>query len=84
MGLDSSLTPERFQERLALLNRMSDASRPIASTQVAQMDIFNEQATTMLQSGKATDAFDLTKEPDKVRERYGRHSWGQSHCCRGA
>jgi len=79
MGLDASLTPGRFQERLALLNHMSAASRPIASAQVAQMDIFNEQATAMLKSGKAADAFDLTKEPDKVRERYGRHSWGQSH-----
>ncbi len=79
MGLDASLTPGRFQERLALLNQMSAASRPIASAQVAQMDIFNEQATAMLKSGKAADAFDLTKEPDKVRERYGRHSWGQSH-----
>ena len=72
MGLDASLTPARFQERLALLNQMSAASRPIASTQTAQMDIFNEQATTMLQSGKAANAFDLTKEPDKVRERFSR------------
>ncbi len=79
MALDSNLTPQRFQERLALLNHMSAASRPIASTQVAQMDIFNEQAAMMLQSGKAADAFDLSKESDKVRERYGRHSWGQSH-----
>jgi hypothetical protein len=79
MALDSSLTPQRFQDRLALLNHMSAASMPIASFQVAQMDIFNEQATQMLQSGKAADAFDLSKEPDKVRERYGRHSWGQSH-----
>ncbi|MFC5453987.1 DUF1501 domain-containing protein [Prosthecobacter fluviatilis] len=79
MGLDSSLTPARFQERLSLLNQMSAVSRPIASPQVAQMDIFNEQAYTMLQSGKAAAAFDLSKEPDKVRERYGRHSWGQSH-----
>jgi uncharacterized protein (DUF1501 family) len=25
------------------------------------------------------EAFDLTLEPDKVRDRYGRHTWGQSH-----
>src|SRR5262249_20527115 len=24
-------------------------------------------------------AFDLSQEPARVRERYGRHSWGQSH-----
>ena len=28
-------------------------------------------------SGKARDAFDLAKEPDKVRERYGRTTFGQ-------
>jgi hypothetical protein len=46
---------------------------------VGEIDIFNQQAAQLLQSGKAAEAFDLTKEPDKVRERYGRHSWGQSH-----
>ncbi|WP_294223761.1 DUF1501 domain-containing protein [Prosthecobacter sp.] len=79
MALDSSLTPTRFQERLALLNHMSAAARPITSPQTAQIDIFNEQAASMLQTGKAAEAFDLSKEPEKVRERYGRHSWGQSH-----
>jgi hypothetical protein len=34
-------------------------------TQVAQMDIFNEQATQMLQTGKAAEAFDLSKSPTK-------------------
>jgi uncharacterized protein (DUF1501 family) len=53
--------------------------QPIASPQVGEIDIFNQQAAQLLQSGKAAEAFDLSKEPDKVRERYGRHSWGQSH-----
>jgi uncharacterized protein (DUF1501 family) len=43
------------------------------------MDTFQEQAERLLQTGKAAEAFDLSKEPDSVRERYGRHSWGQSH-----
>jgi hypothetical protein len=79
MGLDASLTPERFQQRLALLNQLGGASQIVASPQVAEIDIFNQQASSLLQSGKAAEAFDLSKEPDKVRERYGRHSWGQSH-----
>lgn len=79
MGLDASLTPTRFQERLSLLKDFSALSTPIASPQVGEIDIFNQQAAQLLQSGKAAEAFDLSKEPDKVRERYGRHSWGQSH-----
>jgi uncharacterized protein (DUF1501 family) len=30
-------------------------------------------------SGGASRAFDLSQEPAAVRERYGRHTWGQSH-----
>ena len=51
----------------------------VASAQVAELDVFNQQAAALLQSGKAAAAFDLSKEPDSVRDRYGRHSWGQSH-----
>ncbi len=41
-------------------------------------DEFREQAFQMLTSPQAANAFDLGKESDKVRERYGQHSWGQS------
>jgi hypothetical protein len=43
------------------------------------MDVFSDKAVAILQSGRAAEAFDLSREPDAVRERYGRHSWGQSH-----
>jgi uncharacterized protein (DUF1501 family) len=33
----------------------------------------------MVTSSGVQAAFDLTREPAKVRERYGRHPWGQSH-----
>jgi uncharacterized protein (DUF1501 family) len=42
-------------------------------------EIFRARAATLLASGNSADAFDLSKEPEKVRERYGRHAWGQSH-----
>ncbi|MEN9634325.1 MAG: hypothetical protein RL077_2729 [Verrucomicrobiota bacterium] len=41
------------------------------------MDRFNQQAISLLTSPRAREAFDLSREPDKLRERYGRHSWGQ-------
>jgi hypothetical protein len=31
----------------------------------------------MITSAKARQAFDLSKESDKLRDRYGRHEWGQ-------
>lgn len=79
MGLDAGMTAARFEERMSLLKDLSISSPPIVSPQAAEIDIFNQQAASLLHSGKASAAFDLTKESDAVRERYGRHSWGQSH-----
>jgi hypothetical protein len=41
------------------------------------IDEYYGKAFDLVLSGKARDAFDLTKEPDKVRERYGRTTFGQ-------
>lgn len=79
LALDESLSPVRFQERLGLLQELTVTAPKIASPNVAEIDTFNQQAANLLRSGKAADAFDLSKEPAAVRERYGRHSWGQSH-----
>ena len=79
MALEADMPSSRFQERMGLLKELSANSPTIYSPQMADIDIFNQQAASLLQSGKAAEAFDLSKEPDSVRERYGRHSWGQSH-----
>jgi uncharacterized protein (DUF1501 family) len=52
---------------------------PVISSAALDMDEFHERAVRILQSDRAAEAFDLSKEPDSVRDRYGRHQWGQSH-----
>lgn len=79
MRLDGGMTPARFQERLGLLRGLSITAPKIVSAQAEDIDVFNQQAASILQSNTTAEAFDLSKEPDAVRERYGRHSWGQSH-----
>jgi hypothetical protein len=79
LSLDPSLTANRVHDRLDLLHDLSAHAAPIASPLIPEIDIFTQQAASILQSGKAAEAFDLSKEPDSVRERYGRHTWGQSH-----
>src|SRR6266516_130877 len=37
-----------------------------------------ERALDFLQSKRLRGAFDLSREPDRVRDRYGRHTLGQS------
>ena len=49
-----------------------------ASENAQLMDTNFEAAFRLMTSAKARDAFDLTKEPEKVRERYGKTRFGQS------
>jgi hypothetical protein len=57
---------------LDTLRRSIDRSRGIQG-----MDRFQEQALSLLTSREAAKAFDLNLESSKVRDRYGRHTWGQ-------
>ena len=79
LALNTRLTPERLRQRMDLLASFSQITAPIDSAKSAEFETFHQQAAALLQSGKAAAAFDLSKEPESVRERYGRHSWGQSH-----
>lgn len=42
------------------------------------VDRFRSAAFTMLTSPNVVNAFDISQEPAEVRDRYGRHRWGQS------
>ncbi|GBD37151.1 hypothetical protein HRbin36_02281 [bacterium HR36] len=49
------------------------------SPQVQQMEESFERAYRLMTSAKAREAFDLTREPASLRDRYGRTRFGQ--CC---
>ncbi len=69
---------ERLDDRTSLLNGFDRLRRNIDDSGVMNaMDQFNQQALTMLTSDQARNAFDLSKEPEALRNRYGRHAWGQ-------
>ncbi len=69
----------RRNRRKALLHDL-DAGRPELQTAdaVVASEAFYAQAFTMLESEKARVAFDLQKEPDARKDRYGRHRLGMS------
>jgi uncharacterized protein (DUF1501 family) len=48
-----------------------------ASGQLAGTDHFRQLAFQLLTSREAAAAFDLSQEKDSLRDRYGRHLWGQ-------
>jgi hypothetical protein len=79
LSLDENVGAARFGQRLGLLKDLSAPGNTIVSRIATDIDDFNERAARILQTGRAAEAFDLSKEPESVRERYGRHQWGQSH-----
>jgi hypothetical protein len=68
----------RLDDRLAMLDGMDRLRRDVDKSGIMDaMDSFNQQAMEMLTSAQVRDAFDLTKEKDGTRERYGHHAYGQ-------
>ena len=78
LELRKEVPPERLRSRFDLLKgingSMPDLEEALAQS---QLDEYYEQALAVVLSGKARDAFDLEKEPAKVRDRYGRTTFGQ-------
>lgn len=77
VSLDSAIA-ERLDDRVTLLKSMDRMRRDIDSGGMMNaMDQFNQQAISLMTSPRTREAFDLSREPEKLRDRYGRHSWGQ-------
>lgn len=73
------MTSRRLAFRLGLLRELDKPGRAGASDDLRDVDVQRTRAVSMLQTDDTHRAFDLSEEPQAVRERYGRHTWGQSH-----
>jgi hypothetical protein len=68
----------RLDDRVSLLSGLDRIRRNVdARGTMLAVDEFNARAVALLTSDKAREAFDLSREPQAVRERYGIHPWGQ-------
>jgi hypothetical protein len=78
IGLQDRSAVVRLQDRVGLKRQLDRLNRAVDDFgSMGSMDDFEAQALSLLTNPSAREAFDLTKEPDAVRDRYGRHSWGQ-------
>ncbi len=78
IGLANSEERQQFAERSGLFTSLNALRRDLDRTSAATgMDSFQERALTLLTSPEAARAFDLNLESPKVRDRYGRNTWGQ-------
>ena len=71
-------TGDRLKRRMSLKHRLDRLARAAdTSGEMKAMDAFEAQAMNMLTSPTVRAAFDLSRENDRVRDRYGRNRWGQ-------
>ena len=70
---------ERLQERRSLLDEVNRRQEQLTAFAEGQQ-LANQQrlAFSILTSGKVAQAFELDREPAALRDRYGRHMFGQS------
>jgi hypothetical protein len=72
-----SITDERQKARKELLGRMDTMGGAMASSpQVAAAEEARKQAYELI-LGSGREVFDLAKEKPELRDRYGRHTFGQ-------
>jgi len=77
--LPKGLTQQGVQTRAELLRVFDTMRRDADSSGVlAGLDSFKVQALEMVTGSRVREAFDLSQESPQLRDRYGRHMYGQS------
>lgn len=79
LSLRPGLTMDRFKNRAELRDLVKESMVSI-DKQVSNyaLDEYYQKAFKLILSGRARKAFDLNDEAPMVRDRYGRHTFGQS------
>jgi uncharacterized protein (DUF1501 family) len=80
ISLPDTLSLDRLQSRAQLHQLLSSAQRSLDQQAASQSSLQNhqQQALAILGSSRAREAFDLSRESEATRDRYGRNIHGQS------
>jgi hypothetical protein len=79
LRLPKSLTTSRIHQRETFLDVVDGLyRRRLESAEHTNVDTFRKRALNMILSENVRRAFDISTEPDKLRDAYGRHTLGQS------
>jgi Protein of unknown function (DUF1501) len=78
LSLPAGLSYERLAQRRELQKLIDQQARLLEHSAAARgLDAYYERALAMLHSSRLREAFNLSAEPDVIREAYGRTSYGQ-------
>jgi len=76
--LAGDLNFERIGQRMGLLQELDRMRRDLdISGNMQALDAHQQKAVNMLTGDSVRQAFDMSREPSAVRERYGSHLWCQ-------
>jgi hypothetical protein len=79
LALNEGLTLDRLHNRRALVDQFDEARRAAdASRAETAYDQFRQRALSLVTSEKVRAALDIRQESSAMRDRYGRHLFGQS------
>ncbi|MDP7274843.1 MAG: DUF1501 domain-containing protein [Planctomycetaceae bacterium] len=78
LNLLDGITPNRISDRRLLLNRIDTARRQLDAAGIADWERSYQLAYGLLSNPKAREAFDVTRESQETRHRYGYTTFGQS------
>jgi hypothetical protein len=79
LGLTGGVTVEQFASRRRLLGQFDQLRREMdVESRLDGSDRLRDAAFQLLSSPHVAQAFDLGREDPRLRDRYGRHLWGQS------
>ena len=79
LRLPEGISRERFEDRkriLSVVNNSNFVRNNSGNDNLLAVEEFYDNAFAMLDSKSSTDAFDLGKEDDKMKDRYGRNAAG--------
>ena len=77
LTLVTGVDNRRLDDRKSLVGQFDQFRRDLEPS-LDGIDKFRSAAFNMLTSQHVADAFDISREDPKLRDRYGRHRWGQS------
>jgi hypothetical protein len=78
IGLTDSAEVRRLGRKSSLRQTLDTLDRGFDQAgELGALDEFETQAMTLLTNPATKEAFDLSKEDDRTRDRYGRNTWGQ-------
>ena len=80
LALEGDLTLDRLDNRRSLLDQFDDRRRGLdaGTPAVADYQQFRDRAMALVASERTRGALDVRREPAALRDRYGRHLFGQA------